>query len=122
MVDAEHLVARVFGVSDDEILSSERHLFLMSNVFAVEGRDPSEVDEFAIKAALAYDELIRTVRSGKLDHLYLGNDAPTVAEVVQSCFSAPARSLGSSTLENALRAVVDHVRASGVRNASEPDR
>jgi hypothetical protein len=118
MMDAERLVAQVFNVPS-EVPASERHLVTMASVLAVDGRDHSEVSEFAVKAALAYDELLRTIRTGKADGLFRGEPDVSVADLVQSCFSAPARSLGVPTLEHALRAIVDRVRADGFEDAQQ---
>src|ERR1044072_3649460 len=100
-MDSERLIGVVFGVADD-VPSTERHLLVMANVLVADGRDPSEVEGFAIEAALAYDELIRTSGSGKADPLLMGTEGPSVAELVQTCFSAPAQRVGVSTLEKAL--------------------
>ena len=120
-MDSERLICVVFGVPPDAP-STERHLLAMANVLVADGRDPSEVEGFVIEAALAYDELIRTIRSGKADHLLMGTEGPSVAELVQTCFSAPAQRAGVSTLEKALQMVVDYVRANGFDGAPGPDR
>jgi hypothetical protein len=52
----------------------------------------------------------------------MGTEGPSVAELVQTCFGAPAQRLGVSTLEKALQAVVDYVRANGFDDEQRPDR
>jgi hypothetical protein len=77
-----------------------------------------EIDEFRIKAALAYDELIRLLRGGKADHLFVGISEPTGPELVKGYFSAPARGLGEPILEHGIAAIVDYVRANGFEDDS----
>jgi prepilin-type processing-associated H-X9-DG protein len=117
-MDAERLVAEVFNVPED-VAASDRHLVTMANVLMADGHDPSEVHEFVVKAALAYDELIRTLRTGKADPLFRGDVNVTISDLVQSCFSAPARSLGVESLEKAIQAVVDRVRLDGFEDTDE---
>ena len=116
-MNPERLLARVFDVPY-AVTDSNRPVLTMWQMVTSQGHDPLEIDEFRIKAALAYDELVRMLRSGKADHLFVGIPEPSGAELVQGYFSAPARGLGVSVLEQGVDAIVDYVRANGFEDDS----
>ena len=95
MMNAERLLARVFDVPY-AVTDANRPVLTMWRMVSSHGQDPLDIDEFRIKAALAYDELIRMLRNGRADHLFVGIPEPAGAELVQGYFSAPARGLGVS--------------------------
>jgi hypothetical protein len=117
MMNTERLLARVFDVPY-AVTDSNRPVLTMWQMVRSQGHDPLEIDEFRIKAALAYDELIRLLRGGKADHLFVGISEPTGPELVKGYFSAPARGLGEPILEHGIAAIVDYVRANGFEDDS----
>jgi hypothetical protein len=116
MMNTERLLARVFDVPY-AVTNANRPVLTMWQMLTAQGLDPLDIDDFTIKAAITYDELVRLLRDGRADHLFVGILEPTSGELVEAYFSAPARALGGPALEKGIAAIVDHVRA----NAFEDD-
>ena len=117
MLNTERLLARVLGVPY-AVSDTNRPVLTMWQMLTAQGRNPLDIEDFAIKAALAYAELVRMLKSGKADHLFVGIAEPTTVELVKAYFSAPARALDATTLEKGIAAIVEHVRANGFEDDS----
>src|SRR5512140_2824084 len=117
MINTERLLARVFAVPY-AVTSANRPILTMWQMLKTQGRDPLDIAEFPIKAPIAYDEFVRMFTGGRADHLFVGIADPSPAELVTAYFSAPARALGTESLQRAIAAVVDYVRANGFENDS----
>ena len=74
MLNTERLLARVLGVPY-AVSDTNRPVLTMWQMLTAQGRNPLDIEDFAIKAALAYDELVRMLKSGKADHLFVGMTA-----------------------------------------------